>query len=170
MIDFRHLNQVWSEDACRLTASHFRQLADAWERRADHIRNYRGNLRSIDDKAPALRAANRVLSAYENGLDPASQCRNICRKNFLKFEQVWQLFEHKRAAFERDKRKKRNQAMIKDHITGQFSQRDLAKRYGISHGQVSKIVSPKPPERRKAPRAQKKDPPQRVSLEVKPLE
>ena len=43
--------------------------------------------------------------------------------------------------------------MMKDHQSGRFSTRDLANRYSLSPGQVSKILSPKPPERRKAKRA-----------------
>ena len=121
MIDLRHLNQVWSEDACRLTASHFHALALAWERRAEAIKNFRGNMRPIEDSAPVLKASIRVLNSYKHGLDPAPECRKIYGQNYLKYDQVWQLFEHKRAAYNRDQRKKRNQAMIKDHLSGQFS-------------------------------------------------
>ena len=77
MIDLRHLNQVWSEDACRLTASHFRALALAWERRAEAIKNFRGNMRPIEDTAPVLKASIRVLNAYKMGL--------ILQRNVAKF-------------------------------------------------------------------------------------
>jgi len=136
----RNLRQIWSEQACRFIAADLRDLADRIEKRADEIKDYRGNIRPIEDKAPALKAAIRVLTASHSGLDPASECRRICNAKYLKYEDVWRLFIQKRAQYDRAERDKRNRAIRKMKARNMKSCQ-IAAHFGLSTGQVSKILN-----------------------------
>ena len=134
--------QIWSEISCRMVARDMRREADAWEKRAEEIANFRGNMKPIDDPAPAMKAAIRVLKAVQNGMDPMQECRRVCREKHLDYGQVWQLYRHKLSAWENEKRKKRNRAMRTMQSKG-FKSVQIAAHFGISKGQVSKILNAK---------------------------
>ena len=132
--------QIWSEDACRIIAADLAMQAARWTKRAEEIRNFRGNIRPVEDAAPAMKAAARVLAAVQNGMDPMQECNRVCARNYLKFDQVWQLYRHKLAAYEREERAKRNRA-IKSQAIKTPNVRALASKFGLSHGQISKILN-----------------------------
>ena len=142
--------QIWSEFSCRLVARDLRQQAVAWENRAEEIANYRGNMKPIDDPAPAMKAAIRVLTAVQNGMDPMQECKRVCRQKYLDFDQVWQLYRHKLTAWENEKRKKRNRAMRAMQSKG-FKSVQIAAHFGMSKGQVSKILNAKPKPKKTRP-------------------
>ena len=142
MTKLKNIRNVWSEQACRAIAADLFAQAQRWENRAQEIQKYRGNIRPIEDPAPAMKAAIRVLTSVQNGMDPILECHRVCDLLFLDFRQVWQLYRHKLAAYEREVRTKRNRAMrTYHHKNPSASVRELGRIFGISHGQVSKILN-----------------------------
>jgi len=132
--------QIWSEFSCRMVARDLRREAENWEKRAEEIKTYRGNMKPIDDPAPAMRAALRVLASVQNGMDPMQECERVCARYHLPFQQVWQLYRHKLTRYENEKRLKRNRA-IKTMAHKGIKPVKIAAHFGLSKGQVSKILN-----------------------------
>ena len=144
----RNKRQIWSADACKHIAADLFEQAKKWEKRAHEIENFRGNIRPLEDAAPAMKAAERVFVAMQNDIDPIQYCGMICNRYYLEYSQVWMLYEHKRTAWERERIKERNRTIIKMHVSG-FKNVDLAERFSLSKGQISKIINAS---KKKAPR------------------
>lgn len=132
--------QIWSAQACKIIASDLEKQAQKWRQRAREIENFRGNIPPVQDPAPAMKAALRVLTSVQNGMDPIQECKMVCRALYLDFDAVWMLYGHKKAAWDRDQRAKRNRAMIKMSLSGSKNL-DIARRFDISPAQVSRIVN-----------------------------
>lgn len=111
-----------------------------WRKRAREIKEYRGNITPIQDPAPAMKAALRVLASMQNGIDPIQECRRVCNQLHLEFDQVWLLYGHKKSAWDRDQLLKRNQAIVKMSLSGKKGPY-LAARFGLSKGTISKILN-----------------------------
>ena len=133
---------IRSADACEALASDLEGLAKAYRSRAKDIRGHRSNALCFDDKWPVIKAARLALIAVNKGVSPATACRNVSNDLWVSQSAVALYLGRLMTNQARDRLKLRNGRIRQQSASG-AKLATLSRRYGLSKGQISKIIKHK---------------------------
>ena len=151
--------QNHSADACRRMASDLRRLADEWDRRAEKAARDAAAYAARFERPRAVRIAKRAVVLMQYGMDAMRYCEVQATEYNIPIATVTDLFSQYQAKAEVEKRLRRNRHIAHMVKTSGLKQVDIARRFGLSSAQISKIINPPAkPKRRALPVMPKKRP------------